>query len=72
MFLLLGKLHVKVGRGPKDVTVRSTGYRGIIVHDGVNRLSVLFPISIAITDIKRGVVIVFYKLRLLRFSDGEY
>jgi len=67
-----GKLHLKVGRGPKEITVRSTEYRAIIVYDGIHRVSVLFPSTISTRDIKRGVEIVFHKLRLLRLSDGSF
>jgi hypothetical protein len=71
-FTHLGKLHLKIGRGPKDITVRSAEYRGVIVHDGVHRITVLLPAAIPTTNIKRGGEIVFHKIRLLRFSDGEY
>jgi hypothetical protein len=71
IFLHLGNLHLKVGRGPKEITVRASEYRGVIVYDGVHRVSVLFPITIPTADIKRGVEIMFHKLRLIRFSDGK-
>jgi len=34
-----GMLHLKVGRGPKEITVRSTEYSCVIVYNGIYRVS---------------------------------